>query len=369
MENSEDSYGGEREIQNFGQQLFSGQDCGPNGNSSLNYHNLHEASLRPYSRTELGPKNMCVGNKIYPSNVRMPPSMTNSLNFNAPPLPGRCVGPNAMTSTNAPNTMPDPLNYSPLSSPRTPRLGAYNLLGNNTASSAVPPSANISARGHVGSYSYAGQQALGQGQGQMLGLGQGHNQILADPRLVAENDLNASARPYAPMTAPNSVGAVPRSSLYIPLPSNLNGGNNGLNQSSHIGSKLGNYNNHNGQFPVPLTSPRTTSFMPFGSANTNPQRGLGDFGEFSAGSDFGGSDGLSQQSADELGSLGELSNAEYYFKGDYPPSLLDPIHIARDHNHNGESLGAALESTLDSDPSSLVYGGRFAPQTKPWECL
>lgn len=308
--------------------------------------------------------------------------MNNSLNFNAPPLPARSVGPNALASTIAPNIMPDPLNYSPLSSPRTPRLGAYTHLGNSTVGvgGTAPPGGNLSARGHIGAYGYAGQgqgqqvPGPGPGQGQMLGQGQGqgHNQVLADPRLVAENDLNASARPYAPMATQNSLGAVPRNGLYIPTPINLTGGSNGsLSQNSHIGMKLGNYNNnnHTGQFPAPLTSPRTTSFMPFGSVNTIPPRSLGDFGEFSAGSDFGGSDGLSQQSNEESGSLGELSNGEYYYKGDYPPSLLDPIHIARDHNHNVDSFGAALESTLDSDPSSLVYGNRFAPQSKPWECL
>jgi hypothetical protein len=307
---------------------------------------------------------MCVGNKAYQSNARLPSSMNNSLSFNAPPLPGRSLGSNALASTIAPN-MPDPLNYSPLSSPRTPRLGAYSHLGNTAVGvgGAVPPGGSISARGHIGSYGYAGQM-----------LGQGHNQVPADPRLVAENDLNASARPYAPMATQSSIGTIPRNGLYIPTPLNLTGGNSGsLTHNSHIGMKLNYNNNHTGQFPVPLTSPRTTSFMPFGSVNTNPPRGLGDFGEFSAGSDFGGSDGLSQQSNEESGSgslsLGELSNGEYYFKGDYPPSLLDPIHIARDHNHNVDSLGAALESTLDSDPNSLVYGNRFAPQPKPWECL
>lgn len=361
LENTEDSYGGEREIQNFGQQLFSGQDGGLNANSSLNYHNLHDVSSRPYNRPDLIPKNMCVGNKAYPLNARLPPSTNNSLNFNTLPLPTRTVGANALASAIAPNNIPEPLNYSPLSSPRTPRLGAFSHLVNNAVGvgGAVPPGGNINGRSLIGSYGYAGQ-----------GQGQGHNQVPADPRLVAENDLNASARPYAPMATQNPLGTVPRNGLYVPTPINLPSGNNGpLSHNTHIGMKLGNYNNHTGQFPVPLTSPRTTSFMPFGSANTNPPRGLGDFGEFSAGSDFGGSDGLSQQSNEESGSLGDLSNGEYYFKGDYPPSLLDPIHIARDHNYNVDSLGAALESTLDSDPNSLVYGNRFAPQSKPWECL
>ena len=368
-----DLYGGEREVQNFGQQLFSGQDVGPNGlsnNSSLYQQQQHDISMRQYGRPELlskstGSINGSI-NKPYTSNNRAVQSMSNSLNFNtlrgASPLgpcgPGTGSGPGSTLSSTS-----DPQGFSPLDSPRTPRPGPYNHLGGNPGVGTGPAlgsGALISPRTHLGNYTYP----------TTIQQGQNHSPGHADPRLAPDNTLNTSVRPYASM-APTPPNVTPRATYHTSP--NTNGDPGQLTQppsnsnSNSNNNKFSNYNSSTGQYLMALPSPRTTSFMPFGSGNLPAQRSLNDFGEISAGSDFSGSDGLSQQSADESTPPGDHNNVDYYFKGDYPLSLVDPIHTNRDHNT--EILCSSLESNFDSNMNFGFNSSRFASTSRPWESL
>jgi hypothetical protein len=358
QDNHLDNYGGEREVQGFGQQLFSGQSGSQNIADNVNFHNSYE-SQRPYNRTEMAfpLKPTTLGNKAFTTNNRMMQNTSGNSDPNVLPLPARSLGP-ASNST-------DSLNYSPQNSPRTPRLGNFNISGGGVGNASILGS-SAPSRGPLNPYSYPGQQVqvLGQGQ-QQQSSGQ------ADQRLLAERDHNTASRPYA-STTNNNVAAIQRSAYgnISSLVGNGNGNNAGsINQGAHVSAKHTNQTNTAGQYTASLPSPRTTSFMPFGSLNSCATRGLGDFGEFSVGatgSDFGGSDGFSQQSTDEQASLGDQSAADYYFKGDYT-STLDPIHISREQNM--DNIESTLESNIDSDVSIYGYGNRFSYPSKPWESL
>ena len=351
-----DLYGGEREVQNFGQQLFSGQEGGSNGPNNSSLYQQHDTSMRQYGRSELLSKSTGTINKPYTSNNRAVQSMSNSLNFNtirgASPLSlGQSSGPSSCLSST-----PDPQGFSPLDSPRTPRPGPYNHLGGNPGVGTGPAlgsGAIISPRTHLGNYTYppSGQS------------GQNHSPGHADPRLVPDNSLNAAVRPYVSMNPPTT-NAAPRAPYHTST--SLIGDPGLLNQPSN-NNKFGNYSSQAGQYFVALPSPRTTSFMPFGSGNLPAPRSLNDFGEISAGSDFSGSDGLSQQSADESVLQSENRDVDYYFKGDYPMSLLDPISLNRDHDN--ENLCASLDSNFDTNSNIGFNSSRFAATSRPWEGL
>lgn len=350
-----DNYGGEREIQGFGQQLFSGQSGGEIIGDNVNFHYSHE-SHRLQSRTEMvfPSKPTTVGNKPYTTNNRMMQNISGNSDPNILPLPVRSLGP-ASNST-------DPLNYSPQNSPRTPRLGNFNIGGGAIAVTSALGS-TLPSHGPLNPYIYPGQLA------QALGQGQQQSSSQTDPRLLAERDLNIASRPYT-STAHSNVATVQRSA-YGNVSSLVGSGNSvGLvNQGYPANTKHNNQANTAGQYTASLPSPRTTSYMPFGSLNSSTTRGLGDFGEFSvgAGSDFGGSDGLSQHSTDEQASQGEQSTVDYYFKGDYTSTMLDPIHISREQNM--DNIESTLESNIDSDVSIYGYGNPFSYLPKPWESL
>ena len=348
-----DNYGGEREIQGFGQQLFSGQSSTQNLGDNFNFHNSHE-SQRPYSRTEMAfpQKPTTLGNKAFtPMNNRMMQNISGNSDPNIPPLPVR-------SSNSA-----DPLSYSPQNSPRTPRLGNFNV-GGGVGNTSILGSTTVPSRGALNPYSYSGQQVQVLGQAQQQSSGQ------TDQRLVGERDQNIASRPYASTAHSNAAGI--QRSAYGNISSLIGNGNNdgSLNQGSHMSAKQTNQANTAGQNTANLPSPRTTSFMPFGSLNSCATRGLGEFGEFlvgAAGSDFGGSDGFSQQSQDEQASLGDQSANDYYFKGDCTSSMLDPINISREQNM--DIIESTLESNIDSDVSIYGYGNRFSYPPKPWESL
>lgn len=358
-----DLYGGEREVQNFGQQLFSGQDGGPTGLSNSSLYQQQDISMRPYGRPELLSKSTGSINKPYTSNNRAVQSMSNSLNFNslrgASPLgqggSGSGSGPGSTLSSSS-----DPQGFSPLDSPRTPRPGPYNHLGGNPGVGTGPAlgsGALISPRTHPVNYTYppTNQQ------------GQNHSPGHADPRLVSDNSLNTSVRPYA-STAPTPSNVTPRATYHTSP--NTNGDPGQLNQppnSNSNSNEFSSYNSSTGQYLMTLPSPRTTSFMPFGCGNLPAQRSLNDFREISAGSDFSGSDGLSQQSADEPVQPGDHNNVDYYFKGNYPLSLVDSIHTNRDHNT--EILCSSLESNFDSNMNFGFNSSRFASTSRPWDGL
>ena len=369
---------GDREIQGFGQQLFSNRDNGIAGLNAGGYAHPQDPSMRYRDGSPVSPQgsqgsmNSSINShiKTFPSAGSRSPH-SNSMQ---PGLSLHNISPRGHPDTSSQN-------FSPGSSPRSPHMGYNRNVGPNSPHNYnYPPS--LGQQLHLG-------QSLGQGQidtrEQRLSFNNDDHSPRSFPQRLnnmANNAINVAG--VSPrnnyLTTANHASHISNPALFAQKNQNqtqLQSQNQALNQAQNPqiqgqslvqNQALQNQNKYNfatgTQYSLALPSPRTTSFMPFGSTSN---RALPDYSQSDHGTDY--------PLQDDLITFGEFNATEYAseynnaynknefnigkdrtfsnehseydynkeykeFRNEYTPSMLDSLHM-----YPLDGLVEPLEST------------------------